>query len=210
MRDPLVRTNRHLLPDAAHLLVSRMSRSAGAQSQAGYRARYRVHLDGTTRYLNVAPSWSGPDALGDWAGLPVRAQVSNLGLTGSGGYRVVPSTDSCTSDVIEVRGDGINGSSFASHQLYERLLTWLGGSGESWISFGDPGKRIRTRRLDDPRLTIRIPPGVKYRIGSQGTNWYRSEMRLVGAPAATATRPCIDMQTHEIKVGRECLVGDPM
>ncbi len=207
---PLVSVNRHLLPEAAHLLVSRMSQATAASNQAAYRPRYRVHVAGATRYLNVAPGWSTPGALDDWAGLPVRAQLSNLSLTGSSSYRIVPSTDSCTSDVIEVSGDGINGSGFASHQLYERLLTWLGGSGESWISVGDAGNRIRTRRFDDPRMTILIPPGVKYRIGSQGTNWYRSEMRLVSVPATSVMPSCIDMLTHEIQDAPACLVADSM
>jgi dTDP-4-dehydrorhamnose 3,5-epimerase len=205
---PLVRTNRHLLPEAAHLLVSRMSQAAVAKSHAAYRARYRVHLSGTTRYLNVAPGWSTAEPLGDWAGLPVRAQLSNLAVGGSGGCRILPSTDSCTSDVIEVRGVGIDSSGFASHQLYERLLTWLGGSGESWISFGDGVNRVRTRRFDDPRLTVRIPPGVQYRIGCQGTNWYRSEMRLVGAPTASVSPLYIEMRTKDVDDLSPCLVAD--
>ena len=80
----------------------------------------------------------------------MQAELSNFTLTGSSSYTIVPSTDSCTSDVIELSGTGIEPSSFVSHRLSERLVTWLGGSGESWISLGDADNRVCTKRLDDP------------------------------------------------------------
>ena len=154
---PMVQVNKQRLPTAAHLLVSKMSQVANGANHAAYSARYRVNLGGEMKYVKVTPNWSGLPSLAGLEDFPVTADLVNYSLTGPKSYTIVPSTDSCTSDVIELAGDGTEQAAFVSHQLSERTLTWIGGTGEAWLSVGDEANEVRAARLGDPRISFRIP-----------------------------------------------------
>jgi len=193
---PIVQVNTQKLPVAAHLLISKMSQVANGANHAAYSARYRVNVGGEMKYVKLTPDWSGLPSLAEPEGFPAASGLASYSLTGPKSYTIVPSNDSCTSDVIELIGDGTEPGSFVSHRLSERTLTWIGGSGESWLSVGDDANTVRTARLDDPRISFRIPPGMKYRLHCEGRNWYRSEMRLLTAAGEGVLTPGRDMQVH--------------
>ncbi len=195
---PVVQVNKQKLPVAAHLLISKMSQVANGANHAAYSARYQVNVGGEMRYVKVTPDWSGLPSLDELAGFPAVAALTNYSLTGPRSYTIVPSTDSCTSDVIELIGDGTEPETFVSHRLSERVLTWIGGTGLSWLSVGDEANTVHTTPMDDPRISFRIPPGTKYRLRAEGRNWYRSEMRLLKAAAGSDIVPGRDMQVHEV------------
>jgi len=205
---PVVQVNTRKLPVAAHLLVSKMSQVANGANHAAYSARYRVNLGGETRYVKVTPDWSGVPSLAGLTGFPATAELNNYALTGPKSFTIVPSTDSCTSDVIELLGEGMEPERFVSHRLSERVLTWIGGTGQAWLSIGDETNTVHTTPMNDPRISFRIPPGAKYRLHCEGRNWFRSEMRVLKAAAGSATALGQDMTVHEVEAVRPQSVAD--
>ncbi|MFJ3633274.1 hypothetical protein [Streptomyces sp. NPDC090112] len=162
---PVVRTNRHELPVAAHLLLSRMSQQTNAQDQGAYAARYRVSIGGSTTYATLRPAWRAAETGADahpWS------SRNNFVLTGPESFTVVPSTDSCTSDVLEVdldgsraeETDGADGGTgrFVRHEYSRRRLTWLAGSTDAQIEVVAADGEHSVIRLGDPTIGVRVPP----------------------------------------------------
>ncbi|MFI8365144.1 hypothetical protein ACIGD1_33955 [Streptomyces sp. NPDC085612] len=183
---PVVRTNRHELPVAAHLLLSRMSQQTNAQDQGAYAARYRVSIGGSTTYATLRPAWRAAETGADahpWS------SRNNFVLTGPESFTVVPSTDSCTSDVLEVdldgsRAEGTDGADggtgrFVRHEYSRRRLTWLAGSTDAQIEVVAADGEHSVIRLGDPTIGVRVPPGTWYRFTGSGRVWLRSEMELL-------------------------------
>ncbi|MEU9418164.1 hypothetical protein [Streptomyces sp. NPDC048272] len=175
-RAPVVRTNRHLLPVSAHMLLSRMSQRTNSQIQEAYAARFRVSIGGRTTYATIRPDWRAAEAT------PADAHPlisrNNFVLTGPESFTVVPSTDSCTSDVLEVELDGQDGR-FVRHQFSRRRLTWLAGSTDARIEVVDADGERSVIRLGDPTIGVRVPPGTWYRLTGSGRIWLRAETELL-------------------------------
>ncbi|WP_331734446.1 MULTISPECIES: hypothetical protein [unclassified Streptomyces] len=172
---PVVRTNRHELPVAAHLLLSRMSQQTNSQVRGAYGARYRVSIGGSTTYATIRPSWRAAETQADDHDLITR---NNFVLTGPESFTVVPSTDSCTSDVLEVRLEGQDGR-FIQHTYSRRRLTWLAGSTDAQIEVVTADGEHSVIPLGDPTIGVRIPPGTWYRLTGSGRVWLRTEMELL-------------------------------
>ncbi|MFJ8489565.1 hypothetical protein ACIRBZ_14540 [Streptomyces sp. NPDC094038] len=172
---PVVQTNRHLLPVPAHLLMSRMSQRTNARSHNAYAARYRVSIGGETTYATVRPDWRAagtkPDAHG-------AVTENNFVLTGPESFTVVPSTDSCTSDVWEIRLDGASGR-FIRHEYSRRRLTWLAGSTDARIELVHADGEHTVIDLGDPTIGVAVPPGTWYRLTGHGRVWLRAETELL-------------------------------
>ncbi|MCX4783665.1 hypothetical protein [Streptomyces sp. NBC_01264] len=172
---PVVRTNRHELPVSAHLLVSRMSQATNSQVRGAYASRFRVSIGGRTTYATIRPAWRAAEAESNDHAFIVR---NNFVLTGPESFTVVPSTDSCTSDVLEVRLDGQDGR-FTRHEYSRRRITWLAGSTDAGIEVVTEDGEHSVIRLGDPTIGVRVPPGTWYRLTGSGRIWLRSEMELL-------------------------------
>ncbi|MFF6954729.1 hypothetical protein ACFZAD_39785 [Streptomyces iakyrus] len=174
---PVVQTNRHELPVSAHMLLSRMSQRTNQQVRGAYAARFRVSIGGKKTYATIRPNWRAAETEPNEHGMTGR---NNFVLTGPESFTVVPSTDSCTSDVLEMElsSDG----PFVRHEYSSRRLTWLGGSTDAHIEIVDADGRHTTVQLGDPTLGARIPPGTWYRLTGDGRIWLRSEMELLDLP----------------------------
>ncbi|WP_329391636.1 hypothetical protein OG625_40445 (plasmid) [Streptomyces sp. NBC_01351] len=196
---PVVRTNRHELPVAAHLLVSRMSQATNAQVRGAYGARFRVSIGGRTTYATLRPAWRAAETEAE-AEADARRMIvrNNFVLTGPESFTVVPSTDSCTSDVLEVRLDGQDGR-FVRHEYSRRHLTWLAGSTDASIEVITEDGEHSVIPLGDPTIGVRIPPGTWYRLTGSGRIWLRSEMELLDLTPWQLDHP----------LGRDVTTADP-
>ncbi|MBL3670995.1 hypothetical protein JL475_34645 [Streptomyces sp. M2CJ-2] len=172
---PVVQTNRHELPVSAHLLVSRMSQRTSGAVRGAYGARYRATIGGRVTYVTLRPNWRAAE-VEIVPGGPVRR--NNFTLTGPESFTLVPSTDSCTSDVLEVEL-GLGDEKFIRHERSRRHLTWLTGSREAAVELIDADGERQTVRLGDPTIAVRIPPGTWYRLTGRGRAWFRSETELL-------------------------------
>jgi hypothetical protein len=182
---PVVHINRFNLPVSAHLLVSRMSQKTNSAVRGAYAARYRVNLGGEVQYVSVRPNWRAAEATPDPNG-PVRR--NNFVLTGPRSYTIVPSTDSCTSDVLELdldRGD----DTFVRHDYSRRRLTWLAGSTDVRIEITGPDGVDRGTELGDPTIGVLVPPGTWYRVTGSGRVWLRSELELLDLDPTNLDHP---------------------
>ncbi|MBE1593908.1 hypothetical protein [Streptomyces stelliscabiei] len=212
---PVVRTNRHELPVAAHLLLSRMSQQTNAQDQGAYAARYRVSIGGSTTYATLRPTWRAAETADD---VHAWASRNNFVLTGPESFTVVPSTDSCTSDVLEVdldghpagdgpdagegsaeAGEGSAVGRFVRHEYSRRRLTWLAGSTDAQIEVVTADGERSVIRLGDPTIGVRVPPGTWYRLTGTGRVWLRSEMELLDLEPWALDHP----------LGRDVTTADP-
>lgn len=195
-RAPVVQTNRHRLPVSAHLLLSRMSQRTNAAVQGAYAGRYRANIAGRTTYVTIRPDWRAAEIEPDPNGLVRR---NNFVLTGPKSFTVVPSTDSCTSDLVEVDLDAHDGR-YVSHDYSRRRLTWLSGSPDARIEIVDAGGDHHVVALGDPTIGICLPPGTWYRMAGSGRVWLRCEMELLD----------VDMSALEHPLGRDALTAaDP-
>ncbi|MFJ5552158.1 hypothetical protein [Streptomyces sp. NPDC093225] len=193
-RAPVVRTNRHRLPVAAHLLLSRMSQRTNSEVRGAYAARFRVSVGGRTTYATIRPDWRAAEPQSDDHGLVRR---NNFVLTGPESFTVVPSTDSCTSDVLEVALDGQDGR-FTRHAYSRRTVTWMAGSEEADIEVVTADGEHRVVRLGDPTIGVRIPPGTWYRFTGTGRIWVRSEMELLDLSPWNLDHPLVrDLTTAD-------------
>ncbi|MET9607011.1 hypothetical protein ABZZ17_18320 [Streptomyces sp. NPDC006512] len=201
-RAPVVRTNRHELPVAAHLLLSRMSQQTNSQDQGAYAARYRVSIGGSTTYATIRPAWRAAETADDGNELTSR---NNFVLTGPESFTVVPSTDSCTSDVLEAdldagRGDGeTTGGRYVRHEYSRRRLTWLAGSTDARIEVVTADGEHSVIPLGDPTIGVRVPPGTWYRFAGTGRVWLRSEMEVLDLEPWVLDHP----------LGRDVITADP-
>lgn len=182
---PVVHTNRFPLPVSAHLLVSRMSQQTNSAVRGAYAARYRVNLGDEIRYVSVRPNWRAAETAPDPNG-PVRR--NNFVLTGPQSYTIVPSTDSCTSDVLELNLDR-DDEAFVKHEYSRRKLTWLAGSTDVRIEITGPDGKDRTTELGDPTIGILVPPGTWYRVRGSGQVWLRSELELLDLDPTNLDHP---------------------
>ncbi|MFE3143996.1 hypothetical protein [Streptomyces scopuliridis] len=193
---PVVRINRHELPVSAHMLVSKMSQRTNSQTQGAYAARFRVSIGGKTTYATIRPAWRAAARGADENPMVSR---NNFVLTGPESFTVVPSTDSCTSDVLEMQLDGQDGR-FVRHEYSRRRLTWLAGSTDARIELVTADGDHSVIELGDPTIGVRVPPGTWYRVTGSGRIWLRSEMELLDlSPAWSLEHP----------LGRDIVTADP-
>lgn len=192
---PVVRTNRHELPVSAHLLLSRMSQRTNSQVRGAYASRFRVSIGGRTTYATIRPAWRAAESEADE---DLAISRNNFVLTGPESFTVVPSTDSCTSDVLEVRLDGQDGR-FVRHEYSRRRLTWLAGSADARIEVVTADGDHSVISLGDPTIGVRIPPGTWYRVTGSGRIWLRSEMELLDLSPWSLEHP----------LGRDVITADP-
>lgn len=194
---PVVQTNRHQLPVAAHLLISRMSQRTNSGEADAYATRFRATVGGEVTYVTIRPDWRAVQHTLDPGG---RVRRNNFVLTGPQSFTIVPSTDSCTSDVLELDLDAAD-SRFVKHDYSRRRLTWLTGSTDSRIEIVCPPShrsRQETADLGDPTVGVVIPPGTWYRVTGSGRIWLRSEMELLDlAPASLSHPPGRDVVTSD-------------
>ncbi|MFE9888463.1 hypothetical protein [Streptomyces scopuliridis] len=192
----MVRINRHELPVSAHMLVSKMSQRTNSQAQGAYAARFRVSIGGRTTYATIRPAWRAAARGADENPMVSR---NNFVLTGPESFTVVPSTDSCASDVLEMQLDGQDGR-FVRHEYSRRRLTWLAGSTDARIELVTADGDHSVIELGDPTIGVRIPPGTWYRVTGSGRIWLRSEMELLDlSPAWSLEHP----------LGRDIVTADP-
>lgn len=192
---PVVQTNRHELPVSAHLLLSRMSQRTNAQVRGAYASRFRVSIAGATTYATIRPTWRASETEPEADAMVYR---NNFVLTGPASFTVVPSTDSCTSDVLEVRLDGHDGR-FVRHAFSRRRLTWLAGSTDARIEIVNTDGDLSVIELGDPTIGGLIPPGTWYRMTGSGRLWLRSEMELLD----------LSPWAPEHRLGRDASTADP-
>jgi hypothetical protein len=177
---PTVKVNEHLLPDEFHEFQSRLSQNL-LKTPKAYLSRSKVTDGDDIRYEYDEPSWGGEEfqfaekvrSLDQYEG--VRFIPSNYALTGPRSFTIVPSTDSCISDVYFV--DASSPLIENSHMLHLRTrmyLTILNNEGDPLqFSFrdlrpnssGSNVERLVTTSCD-PRLTIIIDPGIGYAFHS--------------------------------------------
>ncbi|MBV1855644.1 hypothetical protein [Catellatospora tritici] len=182
---PVVQVNRHRLPVSAHLLMSRMSQATNSAVRGAYGGRYRANIAGETTYVTIRPHWRAAEVEPEPGG-PVRR--NNFVLTGPESFTVVPSTDSCTSDVLELCLDCHDGQ-FTRHLYSRRLLTWLTGSADARIEIISATGEHRVIALGDPTIAVTVPPGTWYRMTGSGRVWLRSEMELLDVDASSLEHP---------------------
>lgn len=173
---PVVQTCEQPMPHEACLLVSRMSQRVNTTTHAAYAARYQVRFTDGARYVMVRPQWARAE--GEGAVDDSFVDENRYALTGPESFTIVPSTDSCTSDFLRLRMDGLD-ETWTMHPRSHRKITWLGGEGDFAVELWTAEGPVVVQAAD-PTVHVNIPPATWYRYRGTGTALLRSEQqRLV-------------------------------
>jgi dTDP-4-dehydrorhamnose 3,5-epimerase-like enzyme len=173
MQEPLVQTNELPLPSDAHVLISRLSQHA-LRSPSRYLTRHRLRVAGEDVYVMLdasgwersnnyhAPTVSAPG---------ISLVSSKYAQTGEHSWTIVPTTDSCVSDLLFLHpSDG--DAALVAHTRTRMIYTVLSGEGsELLLKFIDLRcgsesyrKTGELRITCDPRFQICIEPGIGYAL----------------------------------------------
>lgn len=187
---PSVFPNPHLLPDQAHVLMSRLSQSL-LETPRAYMSRYRMKIGGKSTYLMFEPT----DWVDDVKGLApslavdggpgVSVSKARYALTGPKSWTIVPNTGSCVCDVLRFP-PSTSHSKLYIHYRTTKLYTFLAPQGTRIDCHfvdcrrGIPtfGKRTSTVISADPRIVLRIERGIAYGFRSPAELLVRCEQEL--------------------------------
>lgn len=176
---PIIRVNKHRLPDEAHLFMSRLSQSLLLESSKSYLSRFPVKIGGTEQFIMLeSKSWVDDEReikeLIDVPIIPgVNVQRNRYALTGSKSWTLVPNTASCVADVLllpATKGPGEITQKY--HARTKKWYTFLNHQGVALeLDFVDLrsdsptfGMRYNLRTICDPRISIAIEHGIGYSI----------------------------------------------
>ncbi len=188
---PLVRPNRHLLPRAAHHLLSRLSQKL-LENPRAYLNRLRVEIGGEVRYVALdSTTWVDREAevarhLAPRSRIDgVRFAKNRYALTGKQSYTLVPSTDACVADVLVLEPQQRSETMFV-HARALAILTFMNAEGtpievrlfDSRKTSPSEGTFETLTFPADPRVHLVIPNGVAYAISAPAELIVRREIKV--------------------------------
>jgi dTDP-4-dehydrorhamnose 3,5-epimerase-like enzyme len=187
---PSVTPNPHLLPDDAHVLLSRLSQSL-LETPRPYLSRYRLKVGGKSTYVMFEPTDWADDAEEVARALAVRTAPGvslakgRYALTGPKSWTIVPNTEACVCDVLRLPAS-TSSEALHMHARATRLYTFLGPQGlQIDCLFVDCrrdsptfGQRTSVSIAADPRTVLRVERGVAYSFVAKAELLVRCEQEL--------------------------------
>lgn len=188
---PKIKVNPYKLPFEGHVLFSKIQQEL-LQQPKRYAKREKIEESDFSSYqLTENESWKDKRneyeyLIGMNSGIDgLVFEKNSYALTGSKSYTIVPSTNSCLSDVIAIDFRYTN-PYFWVHFRQSTIVTILDREKSSLkMDFCDLRKDVSFRTtqtvhfLCDPRVRIRIPAGVCYCFNGEGLYHIRYEMELL-------------------------------
>ncbi|GGY22515.1 dTDP-4-dehydrorhamnose 3,5-epimerase family protein [Paludibacterium paludis] len=174
---PVVRANKHRLPDEAHRFLSRLSQTL-LESPKSYLARFPVKIGGAEQFVMFEPkSWANDESeLEALLNVPIIAGVevrrNRYALTGPKSWTLVPNTAACVADILLLPATVGESALQHCHARTRKWYTFLNHQGVT-IEFdfvdrrGDSstfGTRSRLCTTCDPRISIAIDHGIAYSV----------------------------------------------
>jgi dTDP-4-dehydrorhamnose 3,5-epimerase-like enzyme len=187
-RAPTIRPNRYRLNGEAHRFMSRLSQSL-LENPIAYLNRIRVQLGQQAAYVVLEPkTWLDDDReiqaqlvqTVDMRGVELRK--NRYALTGQRSWTLVPNTESCVADILELRPSRRSDMLFC-HARTKKLYTFMNAEGapvritllDARAGSDTEGRLEHVQLSADPRICVVIPNGVAYRIDTEAPLLVRCE-----------------------------------
>ncbi|BBI45929.1 dTDP-4-dehydrorhamnose 3,5-epimerase [Pseudomonas syringae pv. actinidiae] len=188
---PIVRPNRHMLPDKAHIFLSKISQSL-LENPKSYLARFSVQIAGSQKFVMLEPKhWADDnravELIIEKFKIPgVKAKRNHYAFTGGKSFTLVPNTHACVADVLLLKANSAELSAYRWHARTRKIYTFLNNEGaEIELSFIDLrndsdtfGQVAHDTLICDPRVNITIEQGIAYCIRSTLDIYLRCEHEI--------------------------------
>ncbi|RDB36675.1 MAG: hypothetical protein DCC88_03875 [Spirobacillus cienkowskii] len=184
---PKVKTNKYILPEEGHVSFSKMQQEI-LRNVMEYSFRYKNNNEhyynefdyDKNKYNDIREIINKDTGI-----LNLKFSKNNYVLTGENSYKIVPTTSSCLSDVLEVDFNEMS-NLFVFHKIQNTILSILNRESEVLLlefcdfRISENLREIRSFSFkNDPRLNIKIPAGVGYKIKGYGKFLIRYEIEIL-------------------------------
>jgi hypothetical protein len=184
---PKVKTNKYILSEEGHVSFSKMQQEI-LRNVMEYSFKYKNNNEhyynefdyDKNKYYDISEIIHKETGI-----LNLKFSKNNYVLIGENSYKVVPTTASCLSDVLEIDFNEMS-DIFVFHKIQNTILSILNRESEILLlefcdfRISENLREIRSFNFkNDPRLNIKIPAGVGYKIKGYGKFLMRYEIEIL-------------------------------
>lgn len=184
---PKVKTNKYILSEEGHVSFSKMQQEIlrnVMEHSFKYKNNNELYYNefdyDKNKYYDIREIINKDTGI-----LNLKFSKNNYVLIGENSYKVVPTTASCLSDVLEIYFNEMS-DIFVFHKIQNTILSILNRESEILLlEFCDFRISENLREIgsftfkNDPRLNIKIPAGVGYKIKGYGKFLMRYEIEIL-------------------------------